>query len=42
MSCPFCEWEMGLGGTVDPCEIVLAFEDHIAEHVNEMVAEVPL
>jgi hypothetical protein len=36
MVCPFCEWEMGLGGTVDPAEVVLSFEDHLQEHVEEM------
>lgn len=39
MSCPFCEWEMGYGGTVDPCEVVCAFDEHLLDHVTEMVLE---
>jgi hypothetical protein len=39
MDCPFCGWGMGLAGTIDPAEIVLAFEDHVEEHVDEMVCE---
>lgn len=39
MSCPFCEWAMGLGGTTDPCDVVLSFEDHLMDHVREMISE---
>lgn len=37
MQCLFCGFEAGVGGTVDPCEAVLTFEDHLLDHVNEMV-----
>ena len=39
MSCPFCEWEMGLGGTVDPAEVVFAFEDHLSDHLDDLLVE---
>lgn len=37
MSCPFCDWEMGRAGTVDPCDVVIAFDDHLEHHVHEMI-----
>jgi hypothetical protein len=39
MSCLFCEWEMGLGGTVDPAEVVCAFEDHLDDHLVDLLGE---
>lgn len=39
MCCPFCGWGMGLGGTDDPCDIVVAFEDHLADHVEDMLLD---
>lgn len=40
MKCLFCEWEMGMDGTVDPAVVVLAFEEHLDEHVTEMTSEI--
>jgi hypothetical protein len=40
MSCPFCEWELGHGGCLDPCDILIAFDDHITEHAGELLAEI--
>lgn len=38
MSCPFCGWEEGMAGSVDPCDVVIAFEDHLTMHVEEMLS----
>jgi hypothetical protein len=39
MRCPFCEWEADLYGGADPAEIVVAFDEHLGCHVEEMTAE---
>jgi hypothetical protein len=36
MDCPFCEWGLW-AGTLDPCEILIEFDDHLSEHMAEMI-----
>lgn len=39
LRCPFCGWEPNLFSGSDPADIVLGGDDHLDEHVEEMITE---
>lgn len=39
MTCPWCDWELGYGGSIDPCDVVCEYDEHILEHVSELFNE---